>query len=113
MNSKALEQGFFYFDPGFSPMVRDILSVAKDLVYLRKGRDFMHRLIRGLIVGSLIGAATGGAMIARNRMMHKTMMSRSLSGRARRTMMMAHKKVWRLGDAVKDGAWAFTRRLLD
>ncbi|HEX2954276.1 MAG TPA: hypothetical protein VHR47_09885 [Bacillota bacterium] len=70
----------------------------------------MHRLVRGLIVGSLIGAATGGALIARSRMMKQ---ERTFGGRAKKTMFMVRKRASRFGDAFKDGAWAFARKLMD
>jgi hypothetical protein len=70
----------------------------------------MHRMVRGLIVGSLVGVATGGALIARNRMMKR---QQTIGGRARRTMLMVRKRAGRVGDAFKDGAWAFARKLLD
>lgn len=69
----------------------------------------MKRWVRGLIVGSLLGAATGGAMVARGRMMN----NRTMRGRAKRTMSAVRRRAMRVGDAARAGAWAFTRRLLD
>lgn len=70
----------------------------------------MHRIVRGLIVGTLIGAATGGALMARNKMMKR---QHSMKGKAMRTMFMVRKRAGRVGDACKDGAWAFARKLMD
>lgn len=71
----------------------------------------MKRWVRGLIVGSLLGAVTGGAMVARGRMMNR--MERTMRGRAKRTVGAVRRRALRVGDAAKAGAWAFTRRLLD
>lgn len=71
----------------------------------------MKRWVRGLIVGSLLGAATGGAMMVRGRMMNR--MDRTMRGRAKRTIGVVRRRAMRVGDAARAGAWAFTRRLLD
>jgi hypothetical protein len=71
----------------------------------------MHRWVRGLIVGSLIGAATGGALMVKGRMMNR--MERTAKGRARRTLKKVRRRASMINDAAKAGALAFTRKLLD
>jgi len=62
------------------------------------------------LIGGVIGAATGGALFARSRMMNRA--QRTLRGRTRRTMGLMKSSAARIGDAVKVGALAFTRKLL-
>lgn len=74
----------------------------------------MHKLVRGVITGSLIGAGVGVAMLAmrsRNQMMMKARGPQELNERTRGTMRMVKDNAMRWTSAVKSGTEAFSRKL--
>ncbi len=74
----------------------------------------MNRLIRGIITGSVIGAAVGMAMLVRNKpSMVKKMMFQpeKLNNSASGTVRMVRDNAMRWTSAVKSGTEAFSRKL--
>jgi hypothetical protein len=75
----------------------------------------VHKLIRGVITGSLIGAGVGVAMLMmRNRnqkMMEMARGPRELNERARGTIRMVKDNAMRWTSAVKSGTKAFSHKL--
>ena len=74
----------------------------------------MNRLVRGIITGSVIGAAVGVAMLMRKRqsvMGNMNMRSDQLSERTRGTVRMGRDNAKRWTSAVKSGTEAFSRKL--
>jgi uncharacterized MAPEG superfamily protein len=75
----------------------------------------MHKLIRGVITGTLIGAGVGVAMLVmRNRnqkMMAMARGPRELNERSRGTIRMVKDNAMRWTSAVKSGTEAFSRKL--
>ncbi len=68
----------------------------------------MNRILRGLVAGSLVGAAVGLAMLAGRR---RGMISAASSNNARGSMRMVRDNTIRLTSALKDGTEAFSRRM--
>lgn len=74
----------------------------------------MHKLIRGVITGSIIGAGVGVTMLVmRNRNQKMTMARgpRELNEGARGTIRMVKDNAMRWTSAVKSGTEAFSQRL--
>ena len=76
----------------------------------------MNKLVRGVVTGSLIGAAVGVAMLWRNRkgkkLMNRSQMNlKHMNQGTRGTIRMMKDNAVHISSAVKDGTRAFTRRL--
>lgn len=78
----------------------------------------MNKLIRGVVTGSLIGAAVGVAMLMRNRKSMSLMKNarsemnfNRLNRKTRGTIKMMKDNAVNISSAVKDGTRAFTRKL--
>lgn len=70
----------------------------------------MNKLVRGVVTGSIIGAAVGLTMLWRNRKMGM-MNTQDMSRQARGTMNMVKNNAMRWTSAVKNGTEALSRRL--
>ena len=74
----------------------------------------MNRLIRGIITGSLIGAAVGVVMLMRKRsggLKNMNIQPGQINGRAHGTVRMVRDNAMRWTSAVKSGTEAFSRKL--
>jgi gas vesicle protein len=74
----------------------------------------MNRLVRGIVTGSVIGAAVGVVMLMRKKqgvIRNMNMQSDQLSGRTRGTVRMVRDNAKRWTSAVKSGTEAFSRKL--
>ncbi|MGE5582798.1 MAG: YtxH domain-containing protein [Bacillota bacterium] len=74
----------------------------------------MNRLVRGIVAGSVIGAAVGVVMLMRRKpgmMKDMRMQPERINDRARGTVKMVRDNARRWTSAVKDGTEAFSRKL--
>jgi gas vesicle protein len=74
----------------------------------------MNRLVKGIVTGSMIGAAVGVVMLMRKKqgvIRNMNMQSDQLSGRTRGTVRMVRDNAKRWTSAVKSGTEAFSRKL--
>ncbi|HYH01706.1 MAG TPA: hypothetical protein VEC37_01250 [Bacillota bacterium] len=74
----------------------------------------MNRMIRGIITGTVIGAAVGAVMLMRNKRMNRSMMQFSpakLAQKTRETVPMVRDNAMRWTSAVRTGTRALTRKL--
>lgn len=74
----------------------------------------MKRLIRGLVIGSVIGVAVGTVMLMRRKtgfLKNTDIRPDKMNTRARGTVRMVKDNAMRWTSAVKNGTEAFSRRL--
>lgn len=77
----------------------------------------MNKMVRGVITGTVIGAAVGVAMLVRNRRSNMNLSSSmkmdmgKVNRQARGTIRLVSDNAKRLTSAVKTGTETFTRKL--
>ena len=76
--------------------------------------DIMNKLVRGIITGSLIGAAVGVVMLVHRKpgaFRNMNIRPEQMKDPARGTVRMVRDNAMRWTSAVKDGTEAFSRKL--